>query len=310
MLYSVGLVSLAFQGGAAFSAVGASKLGPSAVVGRSRVAPVVMESKWDMKEITPDGKLVQRVEGNTRKTWSFNNLAKDRVQVALTSEGRPVNADIQLWLGPDWTPFSLKAYSEDGKLRPIQTLVGTRNKAAMIEVRNVGEYEFPFNAASNYAKGAMALLPQARPNPAFLLPSQSRRLLSQAPEPLFQFTPPTPLARSVHAPHLPSPTRLPQEIPATSTPVRVDGGALRSFPLDPECEQLEVVLNTDGKQLNARVELLNAPNNPKQTFEVFTNNGELNSLCVCFNTIDPGNTVRIVNLAPVEFPCYIHLNEL
>jgi len=260
MLYSVGLVSLAFQGGAAFSAVGASKLGPSAVVGRSRVAPVVMESKWDMKEITPDGKLVQRVEGNTRKTWSFNNLAKDRVQVALTSEGRPVNADIQLWLGPDWTPFSLKAYSEDGKLRPIQTLVGTRNKAAMIEVRNVGEYEFPFNAASNYAKGAMALLPQ--------------------------------------------------EIPATSTPVRVDGGALRSFPLDPECEQLEVVLNTDGKQLNARVELLNAPNNPKQTFEVFTNNGELNSLCVCFNTIDPGNTVRIVNLAPVEFPCYIHLNEL
>ena len=62
MLYSVGLVSLAFQGGAAFSAVGASKLGPSAVVGRSRVAPVVMESKWDMKEITPDGKLVQRVE--------------------------------------------------------------------------------------------------------------------------------------------------------------------------------------------------------------------------------------------------------
>ena len=65
MLYPVGLVSLAFQGGAAFSAVGASKLGPSAVAGRSRVAPAAMESKWEMKEITPDGKLVQRVEGNT-----------------------------------------------------------------------------------------------------------------------------------------------------------------------------------------------------------------------------------------------------
>lgn len=168
MLYSVGLLSLAFQGGAAFSAAGASKLGASAVAGQSRTAMTVMESKWDMKEITPDGKLVQRVEGNTRKTWSFNNLAKDRVQVALTSEGRPVNADIQLWLGPDWTPFSLKAYSEDGKLRPIQTLVGTRNKAAMIEVRNVGEYEFPFNAASNYAKGAMALLPQVRSSPFIL----------------------------------------------------------------------------------------------------------------------------------------------
>jgi len=130
----------------------------------------------------------------------------------------------------------------------------------MIEVRNVGEYEFPFKAASNYAKGAME--------------------------------------------------KLPAEIAATTSGDRVDGGALRSFSLNPATQQLEVVLNTDGKQLNARVELLNAPNNPKQTFECFTNNGELNSLCVCFNTPDPGTTVRIVNLAPVEFPCYIHLKEI
>jgi len=215
---------------------------------------------WSMQEITPDGSLVQRVEGKTRKTWKFNDLTKDRVQVALTSEGRPVNSDIQLWLGPDWTPFTMKAYSEDGKLRPIQTLVGTRNKAAMIEVRNNGEYEFPIKAASNYAKGAMATVPQ--------------------------------------------------EIPATTAGERVDGGALRSYPLDPSTEQLEVVIKTDGKQLNARIELLNAPNNPKQTFEIFTNNGELNSLCVCFQCPDPGNTVRIVNLAPVEFPCNIFLNEI
>jgi len=241
------------NGAAAFNVGAAAAVRPAS----ARMAPV--EMAWDMKEITPDGALVQRVEGKTRKTWKFNDLSKDRVQVALNSEGRPVNADIQLWLGPDWTPFTLKAYSEDGKARPIQTLVGTRNKAAMIEVRNLGEYEFPFNAASNYAKGEMATVPA--------------------------------------------------EIPAATSAVRVDGGALRSFPLDPACESLEVVLNTDGKQLNARIELLNAPNNPKQTFEVFTNNGELNSLCVCFNTPDAGNTLRIRNLAPVEFPAYIHLQE-
>ena len=222
--------------------------------------PQMMARPWGIDEITPDGALAQRVEGKTRKTWKFNDLAKDLVQVAMTSEGRPVNADVALWLGPDWTPFTLKAYSEDGKLRPIQTLVGTRNKAAMIEVMNVGEYEFPFKAASNYATGEMVTVPK--------------------------------------------------DIPAATSGERVDGGALRSYPVDSTTEQLEVVLNTDGKQLNARVELLNAPNNPKQTFEVFTNNGELNSLTVCFNTPDMGNTVRIVNLAPVEFPCYIHLNEV
>ena len=227
----------------------------------SGAAPAInMAGGWDISDVSPDGALVQRVEGMTRKTWQFNDISKDRVQVAASSEGRPVNADIQLWIGPDWTPCSMKAYSEDGKLRPIQTLIGTRNKEAMIEVKNVGQYEFPFKAAANYADGAM--------------------------------------------------TQVPHEIPATTEGERIDGGALRSYPLDPASEQLEVVLKTDGRQLNAKIELLNAPNNPKQTYEIFTNNGELNSLCVCLNLPDPGATVRVINLAPVEFPCYCHLNEI
>ncbi|KAH8059281.1 hypothetical protein JL721_9379 [Aureococcus anophagefferens] len=190
---------------------------------------------WAIGDISPDGKLTQRVEGQTRKTWAFNDFSKDRVQVALTSEGRPVTADIQLWIGPDWTPFSMKAYSEDGKLRPIQTLIGTRNKAAMIE-------------------GAMVN----------------------------------------------KPATIPAE--ATTSSERVDGGALRSYPIDASVKQLEVVLKTDGKQLNARIELLNAPNNPKQTFECFTNNGELNSLCVCFNIPDE-YTTSANDASPPDLGC-------
>jgi len=262
MKVTAGLVTIAaFQGAAAFNVGGVKAVRASSALRMDSclMAEVATARCWDMSEITPDGSLAQRVEGKTRKTWKFNDFSKDRVQVAVTSEGRPVHADVQLWLGPDWTPMFMKAYSEDGKSRPIQALIGTRNKAAMIEVRNVGEYEFPFKAAANYAKDAMA--------------------------------------------------KVPSEIPATTSGERVDGGALRSYPLDASTEQLEVVLKTDGKQLNARIELLNAPNNPKQTFECFTNNGELNSLCVCFNTVDAGNTVRIVNLAPVEFPLNVHLNE-
>jgi len=254
-----GLMGLGF-GSVAMLAMQGQRSEPEEPLSRS--TDIQMQSAatdWGMKEISPDGKLVQRIEGTTRKTWKFNDLSKDRVQLALTSEGRPINSEVQLWLGPDWTPFTMKAYSEDGKLRPIQTLVGTRNKSAMIEVRNVGSDTFPFSAASNYAKGAMVALPT--------------------------------------------------ELPAAIEGERCDGGALRSYPIDAASDQVEVVLNTDGKQLNARVELLNAPNNPKQTFECFTNNGELNSLVVCFNLPDQGNTIRVVNLAPVEFPCYIHLNE-
>lgn len=227
----------------------------------SRASPLSMADRaWSMEDVTPDGKLAQRVEGKTRKTWKFQDTSKDRVQVAVVSEGRPVHADMQLWIGPDWTPSMLKAYTEDGKLRPIQTLVGTRHKEATIEVRNTGEYEFPLMAASNYAQESMASLPA--------------------------------------------------DIPASTEGERVDGQALTSFTVDPAAKQVEVVLKTDGKQLNARIELLNAPNNPKQTFEAFTNNGELNSLVVCLNIIDSGNTVRVVNLAPVEFPLNVHLNQL
>jgi len=258
MKLSVGVVVLgAFQSVSAFTA-GGSKAFQSRP---ARVSAPIMAGGWGITDISPDGKLMQRVEGQTRRTWSFNDMSKDRVQVAMTSEGRPMTADIQLWIGPDWTPFTLKAYSEDGKVRPIQTIIGTRNKAAMIEVRNIGDYQFPFKAASDYAKGDMAALPKAMPDAN---PGQ-----------------------------------------------RCDGaGAVRSFPLGPAAQRAVVVLKTEGKQLNARIELLNAPNNPKQVFEVFTNNGELNSLCVCFEMpADESNTIRVINQATVEFPCYIHLAE-
>ena len=214
-------------------------------------------SPWSIEEISPDGTLVQRIEGLTRKTWKFNDYSKDRVQVALSSDGRPINADVQLWIGPDWTPFSLKAYSENGRARPIQTLIGTRNMAAVIEVMNIGESEFPVNAAANYARGPMSTLAE--------------------------------------------------DIPDSMEGEKVDGGALRSFPLDRACKLLEVVLKTDGRQLNARVELLNGPNNAKQTIEVFTQNGDIGSLCMAFQTPDAGSVIRIVNLATLEFPCYIYL---
>ena len=256
--FAAALSLAALPGAAAFTA---APFNLKARAVRAARNPVSMQAEraWGMDDITPDGSLVQRIEGQTRKTWKFNNIAKDRVQVAVESEGRPIHADVQLWMGPDWTPFSLKTYSEDGKMRPVKTLVGTRNKAAMIEVRNKSEYEFPIKAASNYASDAMA--------------------------------------------------EVPAEIPANTEGIIIAGNALRSWPIEEGAKQVEVVLHTDGRQLNAKIELLNGPNNPKQVYEVFTNNGDLNRLVVCFDIPDAGNTLRIVNLATVEFPCFASINQ-
>lgn len=203
---------------------------------------------------------VARVEGKSRTTFQFPDVTRDTVQVVAETNGRPMNAEMELWIGPDWTPMKMKCYSEDGELRPVQTLIGTRKKSAQIEVRNTAPYEFPLSAAASYA-----------------------------PPPLDE---------------------LRERIPEMEQGKYVEGGSVYSVPFDPSAEQIQVFLKTDTRQLNTRVELLNGPNNVKQSYEVFTNNGVLNSLYVVFNAPGGGNTIRLTNLATVEFPCKAYITPL
>jgi len=188
------------------------------------------------------------VQGGSLRTWSFRSPAVEQVQVGLSTEGRPLDADIELWHGPDNTPVKMRVYLENGQRSPFSAIVETPRGPNTIAIRNIGQLEFPF-AANIVAEGI----------------------------------------------YDPSPDCI-----ASATTIQ--GGALRTYPFDPSVESVQVLLKTDGRPLNARIELLQGPNTNKQVIELYTEDG-LDRPFLC-NIVTPGsgNVVRVVNTGPVEFP--------
>jgi len=188
------------------------------------------------------------VQGGSLRTWSYRSPAVEQVQVVLTTDGRPLDADIELWHGPDNTPVKMRVYVEDGQARPFSAVIETPRGPNTVAIRNIGQIEFPISA-NVVAEGVDA----------------------------------------------PSPDCL-------SAATTIQGGALRTYPFDPTIDSVQVLLKTDGRPLNARIELLQGPNNNKQVVELYTEDGCDRPFFCYLVTPGAGNVVRIVNTAPVEFP--------
>ena len=193
------------------------------------------------------------VQGGALRTWSFSNPMIDAVQVLLKSEGRPIDADVELWQGPDNTPHKMRVYVEDGALRTFNAVIGTPRGPNTIAVRNIGQLEFPLDAV-------------VRPD------INDGLAVSIA----------TVVTRS--------------EI--------IQGGSMRTFPINPVVDSVAIILKTDGRPLNARIELLQGPNNNKQVVELYTEDGLDRPFFALIETPGPGCVLRIVNSAPLEFPLY------
>ena len=188
------------------------------------------------------------VQGGSLRTWTYRSPSVEQVQVVLGTEGRPLDAEVDLWHGPDNTPVKMRVYVENGLIRPFNAVIETPRGPNTVAIRNIGQIEFP-------------------------------------------------LAADVSADNVAQPT--PDMISSTQT---VQGGALRTYPFEPNVDSVHVLLKTDGRPLNARIELLQGPNNNKQVIELYTEDGSDRPFFCTISTPGSGNVVRVVNTAPVEFP--------
>jgi len=188
------------------------------------------------------------VQGGSLRTWSYRSPLVEQVQVVLSTEGRPLDADIELWHGPDNTPLKMRVYVENGQLRPFSAVIETPRGPNTVAIRNIGQIEFP-------------------------------------------------LAADVFASDIEEPSA-----DCIAAAMTIQGGALRTEAFDPLVDSVQVLLKTDGRPLNARVELLQGPNNNKQVVELYTEDGLDRPFFCILETPGSGNVVRIVNTAPVEFP--------
>ncbi len=89
-----------------------------------------------------------------------------------------------------------------------------------------------------------------------------------------------------------------------SKSITVQGGAVYTTPFSPAVQSIQVMLRSDGRPMSCKVELLQGPNNIKQTMEVYTEDGNKRPMYFIIDCPGVGNVLRIKNLATVEYPAY------
>mmetsp|Transcript_2419 Transcript_2419/g.3216 ORF Transcript_2419/g.3216 Transcript_2419/m.3216 type:complete len:266 (+) Transcript_2419:389-1186(+) len=213
----------------------------------SFLASKPVSTKEKMKTVTP-----VKVQGDSLRTCSFNDSVQ-RVDIMMNTEGRPLNADVELWQGPDNAPQKMTVYLEDGSARPFCATIECPGSSNSISIRNTGHMEFPLTA------GVSVDMIQSSRSPASILDE-------------------------------------------TSSSRIVQGGAVYTSPFAPAVQSVQIMLETDGRPMNVRVELLQGPNNVKQVMEIYSEDGKTRPFYGIIETQGSGNVVRIVNTSTVEFP--------
>lgn len=201
--------------------------------------------------------------GKCLKTWNIMNDEIDRVSVMLNNEGVPLSATVEVWQGPESTPMRLQVASDDGLTYPFSAVLETPSKHNSIAVRNMSPMEFSMGAC------VVADVEDAR--------AGGKKEAGQG--------------------------AVVQALADLGEPFTVHGGnGIESFQFEDTVESIQVMLETDGRPLHARIELVQGSDDNKQVIDIMSENGATQPFFAVIDTptftMGAGATVRVVNTAP------------
>ena len=168
----------------------------------------------------------QRIQGNSLQT--YGNYGGSNT-VDLTTDGRDMYANVEMWAGPDNTAQKVSLYSQDGSQYRVRTTFST-NQQNSVAIRNQGNLEFPISASVTsqpYMGSFGATQAQSSNTAQAAREGYGQRKLIQGE------------------------------------------GMVETFTIDAEVQSIKVVLETEGMPLYANVELLQGPNNAKVLGDVY-----------------------------------------
>jgi hypothetical protein len=203
------------------------------------------------------------IQGGALRTWSFPTMTMERANIALTTQGPPEGNPLNVDIA-----FNEGPENTPQRMRVYSGKGRLRPYKMWIETPSDTAAVFIRNLAPIEFPCVARVGTEQDDQP----PPENMNIMTDA---IFDMTKPN---------------------------VIQGAGALRSYSLDPSVCSVKVELKTDGRPLNAMVELVQGPNAPKYTIEIYTEDGMLRPFTAVLETPGSGNELRIVNTASMEFP--------
>ena len=200
--------------------------------------------------------------GKTVRTYELPGWA-ERVQYVIKSNGRPVKANVGLWLGPQRQTHNMDVDLQDGSVTPFQATLKFKLGPPTLKIISGESFAFPITVAVS--------VPSAQRSKE--LGANTEKVWAMSEKTVVQ-----------------------------GGSVEGAGGAIRTFPVAADVDSVQVLFwskDTSKKSLKATIEVLQGPNTKKQVYNLACGGGSQPYHCV-IQTPGPGYQLRVINNKYVE----------